>query len=76
MSRDNLMTDIYGANLYNRYLGQQRAALTGSAKLVAQATGSQVAMAEEELVSAARCRSILVCTHKIYKFDKIQSSEI
>ncbi|KAK9529663.1 hypothetical protein VZT92_013742 [Zoarces viviparus] len=62
---DNLMTDIYGANLYNRYLGEQHAALTTTTKLVAQGTGSQVTIAvpEEELVSAAaQCRSILVCT--------------
>ncbi|XP_037650825.1 haloacid dehalogenase-like hydrolase domain-containing 5 [Sebastes umbrosus] len=62
---DNLMTDIYGANLYNRYLGQQHAAMTTTSKLVAQGTGSTVTMAvpEEELVSAAaQCRSILVCT--------------
>ncbi|XP_076603440.1 haloacid dehalogenase-like hydrolase domain-containing 5, partial [Chaetodon auriga] len=63
---DNLMTDIYGANLYNRYLAQQQhAAMTTTTMLVAQGTGSQVTMVapEEELVSAAaRCRSILVCT--------------
>ncbi|KAM4588740.1 haloacid dehalogenase-like hydrolase domain-containing 5 [Odontesthes bonariensis] len=59
---DNLMTDIYGANLYNRYLAQQRAATATSSKLVAQGTGSQLTMTEEELASAARCRSILVCT--------------
>ncbi|KAI3369584.1 hypothetical protein L3Q82_024491, partial [Scortum barcoo] len=62
---DNLMTDIYGANLYNRYLTQQHATMTTSTKLVAQGTGSQVTMAvgQEELVSAAaQCRSILVCT--------------
>ncbi|KAL6112312.1 uncharacterized protein ACO6RY_09099 [Pungitius sinensis] len=62
---DNLMTDIYGANLYNRYLGQQNAAMATTTKLVAQGTGSQMTMAvpEEELVSAAaQCRSILVCT--------------
>ncbi|KAM6946953.1 haloacid dehalogenase-like hydrolase domain-containing 5 [Lycodopsis pacificus] len=62
---DNLMTDIYGANLYNRYLGEQHAAMTTTTKLVAQGTGSQVTIAvpEEELVSAAaQCRSILVCT--------------
>ncbi|XP_042261874.1 haloacid dehalogenase-like hydrolase domain-containing 5 [Thunnus albacares] len=62
---DNLMTDIYGANLYNRYLAQQHAAMTTNTKLVAQGTGSQVTMAvpEAELVSAAaECRSILVCT--------------
>uniref|UniRef100_A0A8D0ABA5 Haloacid dehalogenase like hydrolase domain containing 5 n=1 Tax=Sander lucioperca TaxID=283035 RepID=A0A8D0ABA5_SANLU len=63
---DNLMTDIYGANLYDRYLSQQHAAMTTTTKLVAQGTGSQVTMTvpeEEELVSAAaQCRSILVCT--------------
>ncbi|XP_045931388.1 haloacid dehalogenase-like hydrolase domain-containing 5 isoform X1 [Micropterus dolomieu] len=63
---DNLMTDIYGANLYNRYLTQQHAAMTSTTKLVAHGTGSQVTMAvpEEELISAAaaQCRSILVCT--------------
>ncbi|XP_071350897.1 haloacid dehalogenase-like hydrolase domain-containing 5 [Trachinotus anak] len=62
---DNLMTDIYGANLYNRYLAQQHAAMTTSTKFVAQGTGSQVTMVvpEEELVSAAaQCHSILVCT--------------
>ncbi len=60
---DNLMTDIYGANLYNRYLAQQHIAMTTTTKLVAQGTGSQVttAVPEEELVSAAaQCRSILV----------------
>ncbi|XP_041638492.1 haloacid dehalogenase-like hydrolase domain-containing 5 [Cheilinus undulatus] len=63
---DNLMTDIYGANLYNRYLAQQHAAMTTTTKLVAQGTGSHVTMAvpgEEDLVSAAaQCHSILVCT--------------
>ncbi|XP_029284091.1 haloacid dehalogenase-like hydrolase domain-containing 5, partial [Cottoperca gobio] len=62
---DNLMTDIYGANLYNRYLSQQQAAMTTTTKLVAQGTGSHVTMAapEVELVcAAAQCRSILVCT--------------
>uniref|UniRef100_A0A3P8U617 Haloacid dehalogenase like hydrolase domain containing 5 n=1 Tax=Amphiprion percula TaxID=161767 RepID=A0A3P8U617_AMPPE len=59
---DNLLTDIYGANLYNRYLAQQHIAMTTAAKLVAQGTGSQVTTAEEEVVCAAQCRSILVCT--------------
>ncbi|AWP02386.1 putative cat eye syndrome critical region protein 5-like [Scophthalmus maximus] len=62
---DNLMTDIYGANLYNRYLAQQHAAMATSTKFVAQGTVSQVTMAvpEEELVStAAQCHSLLVCT--------------
>ncbi|XP_073323633.1 haloacid dehalogenase-like hydrolase domain-containing 5 [Pagrus major] len=62
---DNLMTDIYGANLYNRYLAEQHTAMTTTTKLVGQGTGSQVTMVvpEEEMVSAAaQCRSILVCT--------------
>ncbi|XP_037535641.1 haloacid dehalogenase-like hydrolase domain-containing 5 [Nematolebias whitei] len=58
---DNLTTDIYGANMYKRYLAQQHAAMTPSTKLVAQATGSQMEMAEE-LASAVQCHSILVCT--------------
>ncbi|KAF6731804.1 Cat eye syndrome critical region protein 5 [Oryzias melastigma] len=59
---DNLMTDVYGANLYNRYLGQQPEAMKSGAKLVALGTGSPITMEEQELVSAAECRSILVCT--------------
>lgn len=64
---DNLMTDIYGANLYNRYLAQQQATMTTTTKLVAQGTGSQVtrAVPDEELVStAAQCHSILVGREK------------
>ncbi|KAK5873189.1 hypothetical protein PBY51_013822 [Eleginops maclovinus] len=56
---DNLMTDIYGANLYNRYLGEQHAAMTTQTKLVAQGAGSHVT---EEAPVSAECRSILVCT--------------
>ncbi|KAM9859231.1 haloacid dehalogenase-like hydrolase domain-containing 5 [Aulostomus maculatus] len=57
---DNLTTDIYGANLYNRCLAQQHAAMMTSARLVAQGT---MAVPKEELVSAAaECRSVLVCT--------------
>ncbi|XP_039972254.1 haloacid dehalogenase-like hydrolase domain-containing 5 [Xiphias gladius] len=62
---DNLMTDIYGANLYNRYLARQHTSVPTSTELIVQGTGGQVTMAvpEEELVSAAaQCRSILVCT--------------
>lgn len=54
------MTDVYGANLYNRYLGQQPEAMKSGAKLVALGTGSPITMEEQELVSAAECRSILV----------------
>lgn len=68
---DNLMTDIYGANLYNRYLAQQHAAMATSTKFVAQGTVSQVTMAvpEEELVStAAQCHSLLVRTDTFLYF--------
>ncbi|XP_035799277.2 haloacid dehalogenase-like hydrolase domain-containing 5 isoform X1 [Amphiprion ocellaris] len=71
---DNLMTDIYGANLYNRYL-EERAARKNPkavAKMVA-ATGSTAAVPREEemdslweselaLPSATSCKSVLVCT--------------
>lgn len=69
------MTDIYGANMYNRFL-EERASIKNP-KAVAQvvaATGSSTAMpgGEEEfdsmweselaLPSATSCKSILVCT--------------
>ncbi|XP_026224771.1 haloacid dehalogenase-like hydrolase domain-containing 5 [Anabas testudineus] len=71
---DNLMTDIYGANLYNRYL-QERAARKNPkaiAKMVA-ATGSTTTVPQDEeidslweselaLPSATSCKSVLVCT--------------
>lgn len=60
MPSDNLMTDIYGANRYNRYLAQQHASVVTTTKLVAKGTESQVTMAEDELVSADQCQSILV----------------
>lgn len=56
------MTDIYGANLYNRYLAQQHA-MTTSTKVVAQGLGSLVKTEAEDkqlVSSAAQCRSILV----------------
>ena len=57
---DNLMTDIYGANLYNQYLAQEHAAATGT-QAVAQGVGSLVKTEDKQLVSsAAQCRSILV----------------
>ncbi|XP_029011256.1 haloacid dehalogenase-like hydrolase domain-containing 5 [Betta splendens] len=75
---DNLMTDIYGANLYNRYL-QERAARKNPkavAKVAAGAAGAAGAAApvpqdeeldslwESELAlpSATSCKSVLVCT--------------
>lgn len=65
--RDNLTTDIYGANLYNRYLAQQLATVTSTTKLVSQRVGSHLTrvVSEEEMVSsAAQCRSILVSRDK------------
>ncbi|KAF7644499.1 hypothetical protein LDENG_00221180 [Lucifuga dentata] len=61
---DNLMTDIYGANLYNQHLAQQHSARMTS-KVAAMATRSQqtVTTPEEDLVSAAaHCHSVVVCT--------------
>ncbi|XP_059185734.1 haloacid dehalogenase-like hydrolase domain-containing 5 [Centropristis striata] len=59
---DNLVTDVYGANQYNRFLSQQHAATTTTTKLVARGTGSQVTVEEQLVSAAAQCRSILVCT--------------
>lgn len=68
------MTDIYGANLYNRYLEERVARKNPKAvaKMVA-ATGSTAAVPQEEemdnlweselaLPSATSCKSVLVCT--------------
>lgn len=71
---DNLMTDIYGANLYNRYLEERvtRKNPKAVAKMAA-ATGSTTAVPQDEetdnlweselaLPSATSCKSVLVCT--------------
>ncbi|XP_006631174.2 haloacid dehalogenase-like hydrolase domain-containing 5 [Lepisosteus oculatus] len=73
---DNLMTDIYGANLYNRYL-EERSSRKGSKTLakVAASTGvsTTTTVSQDEEVdngweselaspSATACKSILVCT--------------
>ncbi|XP_053324585.1 haloacid dehalogenase-like hydrolase domain-containing 5 [Spea bombifrons] len=68
---DNLMTDIYGANLYNRYLQENGSTKTSKA-LVQAASGAGVATVSQEVEpaweselsfpSAARCLSVLVCT--------------
>ncbi|XP_048343711.1 haloacid dehalogenase-like hydrolase domain-containing 5 isoform X2 [Sphaerodactylus townsendi] len=71
---DNIMTDIYGANLYNRYLEENSRA--GSKACVqakaAGGTGSSTVSQEDDIdnpweselasASATRCLSILVCT--------------
>lgn len=68
------MTDIYGANLYNRYLEERAARKNPKAVAkMAAATGSTAAVPREEetdslweselaLPSATSCKSILVCT--------------
>lgn len=53
------MTDIYGANLYSRYLAQQQAVAAPS-QVVAQGLGHPVKAGDHLLSSAAECRSILV----------------
>lgn len=69
---DNLMTDIYGANLYNRYLEEESSA-KGSlvqAKVVAGKQTATISQDEDlnvltsELMqgSATACKSVLVCT--------------
>uniref|UniRef100_A0AAQ4QTU1 Haloacid dehalogenase like hydrolase domain containing 5 n=1 Tax=Gasterosteus aculeatus aculeatus TaxID=481459 RepID=A0AAQ4QTU1_GASAC len=71
---DNLMTDIYGANLYNRYLEERVARKNPKAVAqMASGAGSGAAVPREEegdnlweselaLPSATSCKSVLVCT--------------
>ncbi|XP_062315187.1 haloacid dehalogenase-like hydrolase domain-containing 5 [Osmerus eperlanus] len=71
---DNLMTDIYGANLYNRYLEERTAKKKSKAMAkLASATGSSTTLPEDVEVDnawegelapplATSCKSILVCT--------------
>jgi len=68
------MTDIYGANLYNRHLEERAARKNPKAVAkMAAATGSTAALPREEeidslwetelaLPAATSCKSILVCT--------------
>ncbi|XP_029456662.1 haloacid dehalogenase-like hydrolase domain-containing 5 isoform X2 [Rhinatrema bivittatum] len=70
---DNLMTDIYGANLYNQYL-QEESSRKGSKARMQAAAGTRAAAVSQEdepinawegelsATSATSCRSILVCT--------------
>ncbi|XP_068190018.1 haloacid dehalogenase-like hydrolase domain-containing 5 [Antennarius striatus] len=69
---DNLMTDVYGANLYSRQLeeGVARKNSKAVAKMAA-ATGAPAALPQEEegvweselaLPSVTSCKSVLVCT--------------
>ncbi|XP_019736491.1 cat eye syndrome critical region protein 5 [Hippocampus comes] len=66
---DNPMTDVYGANLYNRYLAQQHRAPPAHARMLAQGTANQPAVAwpsDEPASATVCCQSILVCTG-VYK---------
>uniref|UniRef100_A0A8C5IL03 HDHD5 hydrolase n=1 Tax=Junco hyemalis TaxID=40217 RepID=A0A8C5IL03_JUNHY len=56
--RDNVMTDVYGANLYNRYLQQS------CPRLAPAGTAPGLGWDTELLApaAAARCSSVLVCT--------------
>ncbi|KAM9534079.1 haloacid dehalogenase-like hydrolase domain-containing 5 [Guaruba guarouba] len=71
---DNLMTDVYGANLYNRYLEENsrqgskswvQAKVAGGRGPAALSQDEEIDNSwENELASAAaaHCRSVLVCT--------------
>ncbi|XP_044307444.1 haloacid dehalogenase-like hydrolase domain-containing 5 [Varanus komodoensis] len=72
---DNLMTDIYGANLYNRYLEEKSSRRGPKARIQAKAAGgtnSATVSQEDDLentweselasATATNCRSVLVCT--------------
>ncbi|XP_037334210.2 haloacid dehalogenase-like hydrolase domain-containing 5 [Pungitius pungitius] len=75
---DNLMTDIYGANLYNRYLEErvarknpkavaQMASAAGPGAAVPRGNeeeegGNNLWESELALPSATSCKSVLVCT--------------
>uniref|UniRef100_A0A663MLV9 Haloacid dehalogenase like hydrolase domain containing 5 n=1 Tax=Athene cunicularia TaxID=194338 RepID=A0A663MLV9_ATHCN len=56
--RDNLMTDVYGANLYNRYL-EENSRKGSKSRIQAKVAGGRGSLAS---AAAARCRSVLVCT--------------
>ncbi|KAM7170247.1 haloacid dehalogenase-like hydrolase domain-containing 5 isoform 2-T2 [Macrochelys suwanniensis] len=72
---DNLMTDIYGANLYNRYLEEKNSRKGSKGRIqakVAAGTMSATISQDDELdhtwqnelapATATNCRSVLVCT--------------
>ncbi|XP_066553899.1 haloacid dehalogenase-like hydrolase domain-containing 5 isoform X2 [Amia ocellicauda] len=72
---DNLMTDIYGANLYNRYLEERTSRKSSQARAkVASGTGTSGTTVSQEVEvdnaweselaapSATACKSVLVCT--------------
>ncbi|NXL49611.1 HDHD5 hydrolase, partial [Podilymbus podiceps] len=74
ISRDNVMTDVYGANLYNRYLEEnsRKGSKSRIQAKVAGGSGSAALSQDDEIdnswenefaaAAAAHCRSVLVCT--------------
>lgn len=70
---DNLMTDIYGANLYNRYL-EEKNSRKGTQARIQAAAGTRASTVSQDVESsngwegelssstATSCRSVLVCT--------------
>ncbi|XP_053723887.1 haloacid dehalogenase-like hydrolase domain-containing 5 [Synchiropus splendidus] len=67
---DNMMTDVFGANLYNRSL-TCRATKTTQSRLASSGTGTKpVGFDTESAVATAECRSILVCTG-VYNPDSL-----
>ncbi|EMP38872.1 Cat eye syndrome critical region protein 5 [Chelonia mydas] len=72
---DNLMTDIYGANLYNRYLEEKNSRKGSKGRIqakVAAGTRSATISQDDEInhtwqnelapATVTNCRSVLVCT--------------
>lgn len=74
LCRDNLMTDVYGANLYNRYLQESsrtgprsllQAKLSGGRGPARLSQDQEIGLSwqnELSCAAAACCRSVLVCT--------------
>lgn len=59
LSRDNPMSDVYGANLYNNYLkSAQQNQVEAGVKRIPQAANPQT----EDRLAVESCESILVCT--------------
>uniref|UniRef100_A0A8C5TZR1 HDHD5 hydrolase n=1 Tax=Malurus cyaneus samueli TaxID=2593467 RepID=A0A8C5TZR1_9PASS len=57
--RDNLMTDVYGANLYNRYL-EKNSRQGSKPRIQAKVSGGRGPAVLSQ--AAAHCKSVLVCT--------------
>ncbi|XP_019392516.1 PREDICTED: cat eye syndrome critical region protein 5 homolog [Crocodylus porosus] len=84
---DNLMTDIYGANLYSRYLEEKNSRKGSKARVqakVAAGTRSTTVSQDDEIsntweselasATATSCRSILVCTGVYNPHAEVSSS--